>query len=143
MGSPFVAVGCWDNTVRILSLDHDAILKQLSLVTSRDDQVCVFARMAAESRVTTSRTAGFKEASLDYNLYLHISLQNGVMHRLAIDAVSESTSGSRVRVLGVNRQIIQSHGTRTEDVLALQTWLNYFIKADIYRLTFQRHGICF
>ena len=57
-GSPFIAVGCWDNTVRILSVDESDLLKQRSLVTlkARPESTCL-ARIAAESKVTASHAA--------------------------------------------------------------------------------------
>ena len=125
---------CWllDNTVRILPGSR-RYLKQLSLVTlkGRPESVC-FARMAAESRVTAS-CCWLQGSSLDYNLYLHIGLQNGVMHRLAVDAVSGSTSDSRVRVLGrksVKLFRVMVQGQR--GVLALTTRLGsiIFIKVE-------------
>ena len=129
-GSPFIAVGCWDNTVRILSVAETDFFKQRSMVTlkARPESVC-FARIAVESKVTAAYAAGIRDASLDFNLYMHVGLQNGVMHRLAVDPVTGSTSDARQRVLGLKpvklfRVVVQGH----RGVLALtnRAWLNYF-----------------
>ena len=129
-GSPFLAVGCWDNTVRILSVEESDLLKQRSLVTlkARPESIC-FARIAAESKVTAAYAAGLKDASLDYNLYLHIGLQNGVMHRLAVDFITGSTYDARQRVLGLKSvKLFRVMVQKQRGVLALTNrgWLNYF-----------------
>ena len=124
VGSPFLAVGCWDNTVRLLSLEHSDLLKQRSIVTLKDrpESVCI-AQMVREMRSTTSAVA-----EVDSTLYLSIGLCNGILHRVAVDPVAGSLSDSRLRLLGskpVKLFRVMVQGQRGVLALSSRAWLMY------------------
>jgi splicing factor 3B subunit 3 len=78
----FLVVGCWDNTVRVMSLDPDNYMTQLSM-----QAVPVPPHSAA---------------LVEHNalMYLNIGLQNGVLLRTSVDPSSGTLSDTRSRFLG-------------------------------------------
>merc|ERR1719253_214103 len=87
--SRFLAVGGWDTTIRILSLDPDdcmAVLAVLALPAQ------------AESASMVSMPIG--RATGAPALFLFIGLHNGVMLRARVDARSGQLSDTRTRFLG-------------------------------------------
>lgn len=129
VGSPFLAVGCWDNSVRILSLSSGDLLKQRSLVNlkARPESLCMV-KMARESRAAGGTAAG-SSGEVESNLYLNIGLTNGVLHRVAVDPVAGSLSDSRQRFLGlkpVKLFRVMAQGQRGVLALTTRAWLTYF-----------------
>ena len=127
MGSPFLAVGCWDNTVRLLSLDPSDLLKQRSLLTlkARPESVCMVQMIKeAKSKLATDTTA-----ESDVTLYLNVGLINGILHRVAVDPVAGSLSDSRQRFLGGIKPIklfrVMVLGQRGVLALTNRAWLLY------------------
>ncbi|RKO98073.1 hypothetical protein CXG81DRAFT_15495 [Caulochytrium protostelioides] len=103
--NPFLVVGGMDKTIRVLSLDPDKCLETLSLqaVSSHVESVCLIS--------DESPGGGF---------YLYVGLQNGLLIRASIDAVTGQITDSRTRLLGtqpLRLSRIQSSGTAA--VLAL------------------------
>ena len=86
--SPFLAVGCDDSTVRILSLDPDSTLenKSVQALTSAPSALSIMA-------MADSTTGGS-------TLYLHIGLYSGVYLRTVLDEVTGELSDTRTRFLG-------------------------------------------
>ncbi|CAD6893281.1 unnamed protein product [Tilletia laevis] len=136
--TPYVAVGCDDQTVRILSLDPDSTLQNLSL------QVLT----ALPSSIVM---AEMRDAAVDRNhltLFVNIGLVNGVLLRTVLDPISGQLTDTRTRFLGskpvkLTRVLLssaasssaqgqgmgqgQEQGGMMEAVLALssKTWLSY------------------
>ncbi|KAE8233729.1 hypothetical protein CF326_g1227 [Tilletia indica] len=131
--TPYVAVGCDDQTVRILSLDPDSTLQNLSL------QVLT----ALPSSIVM---AEMRDAAVDRNhltLFVNIGLVNGVLLRTVLDPISGQLTDTRTKFLGskavkLTRVLLSSaasssaqgqqpQGQMMEAVLALssKTWLSY------------------
>lgn len=127
--TPYVAVGCDDQTVRILSLDPESTLQNLSLqvLTAPPSSICM---------------AEMRDAAVDRNhltLFVNIGLVNGVLLRTVLDPISGQLTDTRTRFLGSKpvklvRVILPSPpgasqtGKETmEAVLALssKSWLSY------------------
>lgn len=88
MRSQFLAVGCDDSTVRILSLDPDSTLenKSVQALTSAPSALSIMSMIDATSGGST--------------LYLHIGLYSGVYLRTVLDEVTGELSDTRTRFLG-------------------------------------------
>lgn len=115
--SSFLAIGCSDSTVRILSLDIGTTLEPLS----------VQALTAAPSDIRISHMRGSDaEPSLPY---LHIGLQTGVYIVSLMDPVGGQLSDTRTRFLGPKAiKIFKAKVAGGRDaVLALstKTWLGF------------------
>lgn len=120
--SPFLAVGCWDDTVIVLSLDAGNLMAQLSVkaLQNRPESVCQ-ARMEREKG-----SAGGPDAAPI--LYLNVGLTSGVLVRLAVDAVAGSLSDMRQRYLGprpVKLFRVLVRGQRGVMALSQRAWLLY------------------
>lgn len=114
--SSFLAVGCDDSTVRILSLDPDSTLENKS----------VQALTAAPSALNVIPMAD--SSSGGTALYLHIGLHSGVYLRTALDEVTGELSDTRTRFLGSKAvKLFQVSVTGQTAVLALSSrpWLGY------------------
>jgi splicing factor 3B subunit 3 len=114
--SSFLAVGCDDSTVRILSLDPESTLESKSV------QALTSAPSALSIMPMTDSTTGGS------TLYLHIGLYSGVYLRTVLDEVTGDLSDTRTRFLGgkavkLFRVSVKGHPS----VLALSTraWLGY------------------
>ena len=114
--SQFLAVGCDDSTVRILSLDPDSTLenKSVQALTSAPSALCIMAMADSASGGST--------------LYLHIGLYSGVYLRTVLDEITGELSDTRTRFLGhkpakLSRVIVKGQSA----VLALSSrpWLGY------------------
>ncbi|KAI9055492.1 hypothetical protein LZ554_000445 [Drepanopeziza brunnea f. sp. 'monogermtubi'] len=114
--SQFLAVGCDDSTVRILSLDPDSTLenKSVQALTSAPSALSIMAMSDSSSGGST--------------LYLHIGLYSGVYLRTVLDEVTGELSDTRTRFLGPKparlfRVSVQGQAA----VLALSSrpWLGY------------------
>lgn len=92
--SSFLAVGCADNTIRIVSLDPDNCLQLLSI------QVL---RWTPSSLTLSDSELGQKNPSGHSNSdpsYLHIGLTSGILMSASIDKTTGIISDSRIRYLG-------------------------------------------
>lgn len=114
--SSFLAVGCDDMTVRVLSLDPDSTLENKS----------VQALTAAPSALNIMSMAD--SASGGQTLYLHIGLYSGVYLRTVLDEVTGELSDTRTRFLGPRPAKLFSVSVKGQPaVLALSSrpWLGY------------------
>lgn len=116
MRSSFLAVGCDDSTVRILSLDPDSTLenKSVQALTSAPSALSIMAMADSSSGGTT--------------LYLHIGLYSGVYLRTVLDEVTGELSDTRTRFLGAKPVKLSQVSVRGQTaVLALSSrpWLGY------------------
>ncbi|PSR93953.1 Pre-mRNA-splicing factor rse-1 [Coniella lustricola] len=114
--SSFMAVGCDDRTVRVLSLDPDSTLENKS----------VQALSAAPSSLNIM--AMEDSASGGSTLYLHIGLQSGVYLRTVLDEITGELTDTRQKFLGPKPvKLFQVSVQKSTCVLALssRSWLGY------------------
>jgi splicing factor 3B subunit 3 len=114
--SQFLAVGCDDSTVRILSLDPDSTLenKSVQALTSAPSALSIMAMADSSSGGST--------------LYLHIGLHSGVYLRTVLDEVTGELSDTRTRFLGPKpAKLFRASVQGQTAVLALSSrpWLGY------------------
>jgi splicing factor 3B subunit 3 len=114
--SQFLAVGCDDSTVRILSLDPDSTLenKSVQALTSAPSALSIMAMADSSSGGST--------------LYLHIGLHSGVYLRTVLDEVTGELSDTRTRFLGPKpAKLFRVSVQGQTAVLALSSrpWLGY------------------
>jgi splicing factor 3B subunit 3 len=114
--SNFLAVGCDDSTVRILSLDPDSTLenKSVQALTSAPSALSIMAMADSSSGGST--------------LYLHIGLYSGVYLRTVLDEVTGELSDTRTRFLGPKPAKLFKVSVQGQTaVLALSSrpWLGY------------------
>ena len=124
---PFLAVGCGDETVRVVSLNREQVLQPLS-VQGLSKPPTALHIMAMDDSTTGAST-----------LYLHIGLQSGLYLRVILDEVTGRLSDSISRVLGpgpvkFSRTSVQQQTA----LLAISTrpWLVYSdFETNLLRLT--------
>lgn len=120
--SRFLAVGSYDNTIRILNLDHDDIMAILSLQSvSSPPESLLFLEVQAS-------LGGEDGADHPANLFLNAGLQNGVLFRTVVDMVTGSLSDNRSRFLGLRAPKLFSivvRGRQAMLCLSSRPWLGY------------------
>lgn len=84
--SRFLAVGDYENTVRILSLDHEDVFSSLAVqaLPAPPESLCI-----VRMKSGTDSSSG--------TLFLNIGLNNGVLQRTVIDRVTGELSDTRTR----------------------------------------------
>ncbi|KAM5475209.1 pre-mRNA-splicing factor rse1 [Microsporum audouinii] len=122
--SSFLAVGCDDSTVRILSLDPESTLenKSVQALTSAPSALSIMSMIDSTSGGPT--------------LYLHIGLYSGIYLRTVLDEVTGELSDTRTRFLGVKPVKLFSVSVKEQRaVLALssRSWLGY---SDVQTMSF-------
>ncbi|DBA00600.1 TPA: hypothetical protein N0F65_007729 [Lagenidium giganteum] len=121
----FLAVGSWDNTVRILSLDPNDLFRQKSTMalTSHPHTMCL-----AQLQCEPSSTASDSDSS-SHALFLSIGLDNGVLQQSRMDPITANLTDARSRFLGAKPvklfRVITS-GKRAILALSSRPWLSYF-----------------
>ncbi|KIL68220.1 hypothetical protein M378DRAFT_158762 [Amanita muscaria Koide BX008] len=116
--TPYLAVGCEDQTVRIISLDPESTLETISLqaLTAPPSAICI---------------ADMLDASINKaqpTMFVNIGLQNGVLLRTVLDPINGQLTDTRTRFLGTRPiRLIRVQIQRNSAILALssRTWLNY------------------
>ncbi|EJD52535.1 hypothetical protein AURDEDRAFT_111199 [Auricularia subglabra TFB-10046 SS5] len=116
--TPYLAVGCEDQTVRIISLDPDNTLETISLqaLTAPPSAICIVAMIdAAVNKISET-------------LFVNIGLTNGLFLRTVLDPVTGELTDTRTRFLGtrpirLNRVTIA--GKPALLALSSRMWLNY------------------
>lgn len=125
--SSYLAVGCDDCTVRILSLDPETTLESMSV------QALTAAPSALLIMAMEDSSAGGSA------LYLHIGLNSGVYLRTVLDEVTGELTDTRQRFLGPKQvRLFQVSVQRRACVLALSSrpWLGHDdSKAKNYAMT--------
>lgn len=120
--SRFLAVGSYDNTIRILSLDPDDCMQILSLQSvSSPPESLLFLEVQAS-------IGGEDGADHPANLFLNAGLQNGVLFRTVVDMVTGQLSDARSRFLGLRAPKLFSivvRGRRAMLSLSSRPWLGY------------------
>ncbi|ORX55119.1 hypothetical protein DM01DRAFT_1407145 [Hesseltinella vesiculosa] len=115
---PHVAVGCDDQTVRILNLDPEHCLEPLSM-QALQGMPC---SLTILEMFDTGAVRGHG------TLYLHIGMTNGVYMRTALDIVTGQLSESRTRFLGprpIKLFKLTIHGQPALLLLTSKPWLSY------------------
>ncbi|RPD53419.1 hypothetical protein L226DRAFT_617381 [Lentinus tigrinus ALCF2SS1-7] len=116
--TPFLAVGCEDQTVRIISLAPENTLETISLqaLTAPPTSICI---------------ADILDASLNRTqptMFVNIGLQNGVLLRTVLDPLNGQLTDTRTRFLGtrpVKLVRITVQGNPAILALSSRAWLNY------------------
>eukprot|EP00971_Amphidinium_carterae_P177994 3529944-Amphidinium_carterae.1 len=113
-----MAVGGVDNTIRILSLERERPLKQLSAqaLQSPAESVCL----------VEIRNLG--QAEDQHNLFLSIGLSSGILIRSVVDFVTGTLSDQRSRYLGaksVRLHKVSVHNVPAMLALSTKPWLCY------------------
>jgi splicing factor 3B subunit 3 len=114
--SSFLAVGCDDSTVRILSLDPDSTLESKSV------QALTSAPSALKIMAMADSTSGGN------TLYLHIGLYSGVYLRTVLDEITGELSDTRSRFLGLKPAKlfrVSVKGQNAVMALSSRSWLGY------------------
>lgn len=114
--SSFLAVGCDDRTVRVLSLDPDSTLENKS----------VQALSAAPSSLNIM--AMEDSSSGGSTLYLHIGLHSGVYLRTVLDEITGELTDTRQKFLGpkpVKLFQVSVQGSTCVLALSSRSWLGY------------------
>ena len=125
--SSFLAVGCDDSTVRILSLDPDSTLenKSVQALTSPPSALSIMAMADSTSGGST--------------MYLHIGLYSGVYLRTVLDEITGELSDTRTRFLGLKPAKLFKVSVKGQAaVLALSSrpWLGYTdVQTNSFMLT--------
>ncbi|TFJ87655.1 hypothetical protein NSK_001005 [Nannochloropsis salina CCMP1776] len=130
VGSSFLAVGGYDSTVRILSLEQASLLTQRSMLqlSATAESVCL-AEMAKEGEgagIGAGNAVSIPASSS--SLFLNVGLSNGIMQRLALDPLEGTLSDSRQRFLGAKPvKLLRVDIEDRSAVLALSSraWLSY------------------
>ncbi|KXZ43846.1 hypothetical protein GPECTOR_79g125 [Gonium pectorale] len=116
--SSFLAVGSYDQTVRVLSLDPGAGLKNLSMQALNSVPESLL--MLYNSSEGGAGNSG--------GLFLHVGLQNGILIRSEVDRLSGQLSDSRSRFLGTRAPKLFGatvRGGRAMLALSSRPWLGY------------------
>lgn len=120
--SRFLAVGSYDNCIRILSLDPDDCMQVLSLQSvSSPPESLIFLEVQAS-------VGGEDGADHPASLFLNAGLQNGVLFRTVVDMVTGQLSDARSRFLGLKAPKLFSiavRGRRAMLCLSSRPWLGY------------------
>lgn len=116
--TPYLAVGCEDQTVRIVSLDPESTLETISLqaLTAPPSTICIADMLDASINKTQP------------TMFVNIGLQNGVLLRTVLDPINGQLTDTRTRFLG-NRPVrlvrVQIQGNPAILALSSRSWLNY------------------
>jgi splicing factor 3B subunit 3 len=113
----FLAVGCDDSTVRVLSLDPDSTLESKSVQALSSPPSALKIMNMVDSSSSGASTP-----------YLHIGLYSGVYLRTVLDEVTGDLSDTRTRFLGPKPvKLFQVTVKEQPSVLALSSrpWLGY------------------
>ncbi|KAL9708619.1 pre-mRNA-splicing factor rse1 [Leucoagaricus gongylophorus] len=116
--TPYLAVGCEDQTVRIISLDPESTLETISLqaLTAPPSAICI---------------ADMLDASINKSqptMFVNIGLQNGVLLRTVLDPINGQLTDTRTRFLGTRSiKLLRVQVHQNPGILALssRSWLNY------------------
>jgi splicing factor 3B subunit 3 len=129
--SMFLAVGCWDDTVQLLSLDPSDVLGRgpAFSVESRPTSLCLV-EMTKEASVTAQGAAGAaaSNAGALTSLYLNVGLEKGVLMRVAVDPVTGDFSDARQKFLGpraIKLCRVKVQGAASVMALSSRAWLMY------------------
>lgn len=123
--TPYLAAGCADQTVRIVSLDPDSTLSTISIqaLTAVPSSICINEML---------------DVSIDRNhltMFVSIGLENGVYLRTLLDPVSGQLTDTRPRFLGsraVRLVRVSVHGQPSVLALSSRNWLGYTLHSRVH-----------
>ncbi|EPQ29179.1 uncharacterized protein PFL1_03466 [Pseudozyma flocculosa PF-1] len=123
--TPYLAAGCADSTVRMVSLDPESTLASISIqaLTALPSSICI---------------AEMQDNIVDRHhptLFVNIGLQNGVLLRTVLDSVTGQLTDTRTRFLGSKpvrliRTAVQ--GERAVLALSSRSWLSYSYQSRLH-----------
>ncbi len=131
VGSPFLAVGDWTGTVKILSLNREGkLFSQLSMISApASPESLRLVEMPAEgSRGVVGGEGNVSGGVTSTELYLFVGLSNGVMQRVSVDPSSGTLSDTHNRFCGAAPvKLFPLPVGSSNGVLALssRSWLGY------------------
>ncbi|EFA76732.1 CPSF domain-containing protein [Heterostelium album PN500] len=106
----FVAIGDWEGPVRVLSLDKDNLLNQVSVLDTERmhieslmmNEMTIGVEMPEGTASSSSAIAKQQQLQNQSNqvLFLNVGLKNGVMKRAVVDPITGELSDTRTRLLG-------------------------------------------
>ncbi|KAF2070066.1 hypothetical protein CYY_008612 [Polysphondylium violaceum] len=135
--SRFLAVSDWEGPVRVLSLDRDNCLSQVSMFDTDKVQIeslSIVDMPIQEAGVDNTRQNAQQHRgaaatlNIPSTLFLFIGLKNGVLKRAIIDSLTGELSDVRTRFLGrkpVRFFRIKVKGNNALLALSSRVWLNY------------------
>ncbi|ETS63975.1 hypothetical protein PaG_02309 [Moesziomyces aphidis] len=120
----YLAVGCGDSTVRIVSLEPSSTLASISIqaLTAPASSIC----MAEMHDSTVDRHHA--------TTFVNIGLQNGVLLRTVLDGVTGQLTDTRTRFLGskaVRLVRTRVHGQTAVMALSTRTWLSFTYQSRV------------
>lgn len=133
MRSMFLAVGCWDDTVHLLSLDPSMILAKGPVypVDGRPSSLSLL-EMSTDPTSNNSKDTDDSQSHRvsvgARTLYLNIGLDKGVLVRVAVDPISLDFSDPRQRFLGprpIKLYRVHVQGQPAVAALTSRAWLTY------------------
>ena len=135
---PFLAVGCWDDTAQLLSLDPADLLTQRAALSlpARPDSLCI-------SLMGGSSSGSGAEGP---RLYLNAGLATGVLVRVSVDQVTGSLSDSRQRFLGpksVKLVRVAVQGGAAVLALSTRSWVMYSHQGKYHQAPISYEGLEF
>lgn len=120
----FLAIGDYENSVRIYSLEPEQLFRQLS----------VQALSTAPSSLLLVEMMESTQSSLHGTLFLNVGLQNGVLMRTVVDQVTGELTHTRNRFLGsrpVKLACVKVRGQNAILALSSRSWLVYNFQARL------------
>eukprot|EP00850_Spirogloea_muscicola_P004391 SM000019S04935 [mRNA] locus=s19:136527:142578:+ [translate_table: standard] len=130
--SRFLAVGSYDSTVRILSLDPDDCMQVLSVqaLSSPPESLLLLHTGAPAGGDEEGGSAGAEAVSAaPPSVFLNAGLQNGVLLRTEVDMVTGQLSDTRTRFLGLRAPklfAVAVRGRQAMLCLSSRPWLGYW-----------------
>lgn len=123
--TPYLAAGCDDSTVRIVSLEPDSTLASISIqaLTALPSSICISEmqdNLVDRHHLTT---------------FVNIGLQNGVLLRTVLDPITGQLTDTRTRFLGSKPvKLIRTRVQGESAVLALssRSWLSYTFQSTMH-----------
>lgn len=131
--SLFLAIGCEDSTIRILSLDLESTLEPVAMaaLTAPPSDVLILS-MLDNSFVPPEGKSGSRNKNSNLpsssSLYLHIGLSNGVYVMSQMDQATGQLSNTRKRFLGPQKvKLVPTIRNNQNCLLAISStsWLGY------------------
>lgn len=128
--SMFLAVGCWDDTVQLLSLDPSDVLGRgpAFSVESRPTSLCLVEMTKESSNTAANTAAGASTTNAVTSLYLNVGLEKGVLMRVAVDPITGDFSDARSKFLGpraIKLCRVTVQGAASVMALTSRAWLMY------------------
>ncbi|KAK4058796.1 pre-mRNA-splicing factor rse1 [Microbotryomycetes sp. JL221] len=115
---PYLAVGCEDSTVSIVTLDPDRCLDTISLQ----------ALTATPSSIVMAEILDTSIDKYHKTLFVNIGLSSGVLLRTVLDAVGGTLTDTRLKFLGsrpIQLTRVPINGQPAILALSSRSWLNY------------------